>query len=55
MTYDELVTATGYSYSAVRAARKVLGAVALPEDKSKRDGACGKFPTLWALPRGKRR
>jgi hypothetical protein len=53
MTYDDLATATAYSNSAVRAACRLLKVV--PAGKGKRLGTSGKFPTLWALPKEKRR
>jgi hypothetical protein len=53
MTYDDLVTATAYSNSAIRAACRLLKAV--PAGKGGRLGATGRFPTLWALPKEKGR
>lgn len=52
-TYDDLVTATTYSHSAVRAACELLKVV--PAGKGARLGTSGRFPTLWALPKEKKR
>ena len=52
-TEAELMAWTTLSKSAVQAARAQLDCV--PAGKGERNGTCGRFPTLWALPKEKKR
>jgi hypothetical protein len=53
LTDHQIQAWTVLSSSAVRAARAQLGCV--PAGKGGRLGTSGRFPTLWALPKEKRR
>jgi hypothetical protein len=53
-TYAEVAARARLSVSAVRAACVQLKCLPAP-GKGKRLGTSGKFPTLWALPKEKRR
>ena len=53
LTYGELVRETCYTLSTITAACRLLKVVAV--GNGERQGTSGKFPTLWALPKEKRR
>lgn len=53
LTYGELVRETRYTLSTITAACRLLKVVDV--GKGERQGTSGKFPTLWALPKEKRR
>jgi hypothetical protein len=53
LTYVDLVRETIYSFSTIRAACRLLKVVDV--GNGERQGTSGRFPTLWALPKEKRR